>query len=311
MNDSAANLARSITWAGSKQTYLTGLLLIDRDLVDDFFRAYAYFRWADDVIDVSTNSDEERSTFIKRQRDLINNLYDNDRPTDLTPEEEILADLISHDRGENSGLQSFIRNMFATIEFDAYRKGRSVGHEELIWYSICLAESVTDGIQYFIGNGYPYPDGDNRYSAAKGAHIAHMLRDSFPDTVDGFINIPAEYLETHDIKPDDVHSAPYRAWVKERVAEARQNLHAGKRYLDGLFVLRCKIAGYWYCARFEAVLDTIERDDYYLRANYSARRRLSTWLKVSWLATMVTFRHVTRRDRHHGDLEKQGNHLTN
>ena len=66
MNESAADLARSITWEGSRQTYFTGRLMIDRDLVDDFYRAYAYFRWADDVIDSSSNSDEERITFIKR-----------------------------------------------------------------------------------------------------------------------------------------------------------------------------------------------------------------------------------------------------
>ncbi len=294
MNESTAELARSITWKGSKQTYVTGRLLIDRGLVDDFYRAYAYFRWVDDVIDVSSHSDEERITFIKRQRDLIDEFYDNEKPADLAPEEELLADLIGHDRGENSGLQSFIRNMFAIIEFDAYRKGWPIGREELVWYSNCLAKSVTDGIQYFIGNGQPYPDSDNRYSAARGAHIAHLLRDTLPDTADGFINIPAEYLEMHDIRPDDVDSAPYRAWVRERVEEARQYLNEGKHYLDEMAVLRCKIAGYWYCARFEAVLDTIERGGYYLRVDYKERQKLSTWLKVSWLAVFITFRHITR-----------------
>ena len=42
----------------------------------------------------------------------------------------------------------------------------------------------------------------------------------------------------------------------------------------GLDVLRCKVAGYWYCARFEAVLDTIESDGYRLRAEYEERRKL-------------------------------------
>ena len=48
----SARLARSITWHASKQTYLTACLLADRNLVDDCLRAYAYFRWADDQIDV-------------------------------------------------------------------------------------------------------------------------------------------------------------------------------------------------------------------------------------------------------------------
>ncbi|NIO72053.1 MAG: hypothetical protein GTO14_14525, partial [Anaerolineales bacterium] len=92
--------------------------MVDKDLVDDCYRAYAYFRWADDIIDISSQSSDERISFIRRQRELIDRLYRNERPDDLTPEEEIVADLISHDRGENSGLQSFIRNFLAILEFD-------------------------------------------------------------------------------------------------------------------------------------------------------------------------------------------------
>ncbi|HSG16164.1 MAG TPA: squalene/phytoene synthase family protein [Anaerolineae bacterium] len=308
MHESSADLARSITWKGSKQTYITGRMVIDRDLADDFFRAYAYFRWADDVIDTSSNSDEERIAFIKQQRELIDKLYNNERPNDLTPEEDILADLISHDRSEDSGLHSFIRNMFAIIEFDAYRKGWSIGREELEWYSNCLSKSVTDGIQYFIGNGYLYPDGDNRYSAATGAHIAHLLRDTVQDTADGFINIPAEYLEMHDLKSENLDSPPYRAWVRSRVEQARLNMQDGKRYLDELDVLRCKIAGYWYCTRFEGVLDTIEREDYRLRSHYNERGKLATWLKVGWLAVTITVRHVTRRTAHRDPSRRDPSH---
>jgi phytoene/squalene synthetase len=308
VNESTADLARSITQTGSKQAFFTGRLMIDRDLVDDFYRAYAYFRWADDVVDASTQSDKHGIDFIRRQRELIDSLYKGERAGDLVPEEEIIADLINHDREEDSGLQSFIRYMFAIIEFDAYRKGQLIGEEELTWYSNSLAKSVTDGIQYFINNGHPYPESDSRYSAATGAHIAHLLRDTLPDTADGFINIPAEYLEEHDITPEDVDSDPYRAWVRERVEEARQYLFEGKRYLDELEVLRCKIAGYWYCARFEAVLDTIERDGYRLRADYEERSKLSTWLKISWLGVIVSYRHITRRDRRNrsGSEQKMG-----
>jgi phytoene/squalene synthetase len=300
MSNNTAALARSITWAGSKQTYYTARLMVDRDLVDDFYRAYAYFRWADDTVDaptsndVSSQSDAERISFIKRQRELIDCLYRHDRPDDLTPEEEMVADLIGHDRGDNSGLQSFIRNMLAIIEFDAYRKGRLISQDELTWYSDSLAKSVTDGIQYFVGNGFSYPASDERYLAAMGAHIAHLLRDTSLDTADGFINIPREYLEAHGIGPEDMDSPPFRAWVRDRVEQAREYFREGKRYLDDLDVLRCRIAGYWYGARFEGVLDTVERDGYILRGEYNERRKLSTWLKMPWLGVSVTLRHIAR-----------------
>ena len=296
MKEPTATLARSITWASSKQTYYTARLMVDRDLVDDFCRAYAYFRWADDVIDVSSRSVEERISFVGRQRALIDQLYRNERPDDLAPEEEIVADLISHDRGESSGLQSFIRNMFAIIEFDAFRKDRLISQCELTWYTERLAESVTDGLLYFIGNGHPYPLSDDRYLAVTAAHIAHLLRDVVQDVADGFINIPREYLEAHGIGPEEFNSAPFRAWVRGQVTQARQCFREGTRYLDDLAVLRSRIVGRWYCARFEAVLDTIERDGYILRAAYNERRKLSAWLNMAWLGVSVTLQHIARRD---------------
>lgn len=295
MKETSAELARSITWIGSKQTYYTARLIVDKDLVKDFYRAYAYFRWIDDIIDISAETDGERITFTQRQKELIDSLYREQKPNDLTPEENILADLIANDRGEDSGLQSFIRNMFAIIEFDAIRKGRLIDETELAWYLESLAKSVTDGLQYFIGNGHPYPSGENKYSAAVAAHITHLMRDMLPDTRDGFINIPGEYLEAHHISYDDVSSDAYRAWVRERVRLARKNFKLGKRYLDELNVLRTKIAGYWYCARFESVLDTIEKDDYLLRGEYEERRRISTWLKIAWLGISISFKHLFYR----------------
>ena len=94
MINATATLARSITRAGSKQTYYTARLLVDKDLVDDCYRAYAYFRWADDRIDICSQSKGECVAFIERQKKLVDRLYNNDRPHDLTPEEEILADLL-------------------------------------------------------------------------------------------------------------------------------------------------------------------------------------------------------------------------
>ena len=293
--DATASLARSITRARSKQTYYTALLMVDKGLTNDFCRGYAYFRWADDVVDVSSQSRDDGISFIRRQSELIERLYRNSRPDDLTPEEEMVADLICHDEEENSGLQSFIRNLLAVLEFDACRKGRLITQQELTSYSNRLGKSVTDGLQYFIGNGHPYPAADNRCLAATAAHITHMLRDMVPDTADGYINIPCEYLEGHSIGPEDVDSPPFRAWVRGRVEQGRQYFREGKGYLDQLDVLRCKIVGYWYCARFEGVLDAIERDGYALRTVYNERRRLSSWLKMAWLAVSVTLRHIARR----------------
>ena len=226
MEESTAQLARSITRSGSRQTYWTARLLVDKERMDDFFRAYAYFRWADDIIDAVSQTDTERTVFARRQRELIERLYRNEPVGGLAPEEAIVADLIRRYGAAETGLQSFIRNMLTVIEFDAYRKGRVVSQQELAWYTDCLAISVTDGIQFFIGYDHIYPLVENRLSAARGAHIAHMLRDMLVDIGDGFINIPREYLETHAIGPEEMDSAPYRAWVRQRVGQARADFVA-------------------------------------------------------------------------------------
>jgi len=285
-------LAQSITRTGSKQTYFTAQLLVDKDLVNDFYKAYAYFRWVDDFIDVESQSKDERISFVKRQRFLLDSFYNQELPDNLVPEEMIVADLIGNDNGDPSGLRSFITNMFAIIEFDAYRRGRVITRSELTWYTDSLSQSVTDGLQYFIGNGSPYPGGENQYLAAAAAHIAHLLRDTIRDLEDGFINIPHEYLAEHGISPEDVHSPPYQAWVQNRVKLAKEYFREGKLYLDSLDVLRCKIMGYWYCARFEGVLNLIERDGFKLRADY---KKEFVWLKMLWLSVLLTFQHYFRR----------------
>ena len=84
--------------------------------------------------------------------------------------------------------------------------------------------------------------------------------------------------------------------MRGQVTQARQCFREGTRYLDDLAVLRSRIVGRWYCARFEAVLDTIERDGYILRAAYNERRKLSAWLNMAWLGVSVTLQHIARRD---------------
>jgi phytoene/squalene synthetase len=297
MINTTARLARSITWASSKQSYITARLLADRDLTDDCLRAYAYFRWADDRIDVCLTTRIERVVFIERQKNLTDALFQGERPDDLSPEEAMLADLVAHDHVPDGGLRSFIRNFMAVIEFDAYRKGRIVSRHELDAYTTCLATAVMDGIQYFIGNGHPYRKTLDRNLAVTGAHITHMLRDTLEDLSCGLINVPAEYLNDHAVDIKDGNSEQFRQWVRGQVEMARFFFQAGKTYIDSLDVLRCKLAGVWYCARFECVLNAIERDSYRLRAEYPERHSLKIWLEMVRLGIVVLLEHFIRRIR--------------
>jgi hypothetical protein len=68
-------LAPGITKNASTQAYYTIRLLVDRERVANAFRAYAYFRWVDDILDAESGSGRERCAFIERQKSLIERCY--------------------------------------------------------------------------------------------------------------------------------------------------------------------------------------------------------------------------------------------
>ena len=278
------SLSSSITKAASKQTYYTFRYLVDRQRVPDAFRAYAYFRWIDDKIDQSTLDTSGQIAFIDRQKEIMDGCYRGQRPGNLTPQECMLADLIQGDREQNSGLQDYVRNMMAVIDFDAHRRGKFVSQFELNEYTRWLAIAVTEAMHYFIGNGWYAPQDETRYLAVSAAHITHMLRDTFDDVQAGYFNIPIEVLEANHIGPQDVHSEAYRAWVRSRVRLAREYFEAGRGYLARVQNPRCRLAGFAYIARFEWILNTIEKEGFYLRSEYSERKSIRAGLVINWLA---------------------------
>ena len=278
------DLANSITKAASLQTTYTIRFLADQPLMQDAYRAYAYFRWVDDWIDQETREKDDRMEFAARQNALMRELTLGKQPRQVTDAEQMLVDLFENSRGnpQKNGLRSYIHNMMAVMTFDAERRGRAISQTELNAYARTLAIAVTEALHYFIGNGCYSPRTEDRYLAVTGAHITHMLRDTVDDNVAGYFNIPNEYLIANKISPFDLDSEPYLTWVRSRVKLARSYFKAGKGYMAQVENLRCRIAGYAYISRFEAVLDSIERDQYLLRPRYQECKTLAAGLKMAW-----------------------------
>jgi len=287
MNTSSASL---ITKAASKQTYYTIRLLVDRERIDDAYRAYAYFRWVDDILDAESTSGPERSAFIQRQKSLLKQCDQGEIPQDANFQEKMLVELIQHDHEKNSGLNSYLHNMMQVMDFDATRRGGSISQVELNDYTRWLAIAVTDNLHHFIGHGEFAPHDETRYLAVSAAHITHMLRDTYADMQSGYYNIPREILESNHIGPHDVQSVSYRAWVKRRVQLAREYFKAGKDYFSRVQNPRCRLACFAYIARFDWLLDTIEREGYCLRPQYDERKSSRTGFRIGWLALSSTFK---------------------
>ncbi|MCO6452866.1 MAG: squalene/phytoene synthase family protein [Caldilineales bacterium] len=283
MNKNSSHiLAAAITKAASKQTYYTIRLFVDRGRIADAYRAYGYFRWVDDLIDDETGAQDDKIVFARRQQDLLEACYRGETANDLRPEEWMLVDLIRADTETNSGLQLYLRHMMAVMLFDAERRGRIVSQAELSEYTRNLATAVTEALHYFIGHDDPTPHHQDRYVAVTAAHITHMLRDAHSDAEAGYFNIPGEVLQRRGISPQDVESDAFQEWVCSQVRLARQSFEAGRACTAQVKSLRCRLAGYAYIARFEWLLQVIERDNYCLRAAYPERKSVRTSLWMAW-----------------------------
>jgi phytoene/squalene synthetase len=306
----SASHAASITKKSSAQTYYTIRFMADHDLIEDAYRTYAYFRWVDDHLDTVSLPQTERNAFLQRQVSLLEGCYRREDAGDVCEEEQMLVDLVNKDPDPQSGLHSYLYNMMAVMAFDAGRRGRLISQLELCQYTDWLASAVTEAMHYFIGHNCPSPHDETRYLAVSAAHITHMLRDTLEDTRIGYYNIPEEVLRVNHINPQDVESDAYRAWVKSRVQLAREQFEAGKNYLKRVANMRCRLTGYAYTARFDWLLDTIEREEFYLRPAYEERKSFANGWRMGWdiLATIfgvnrgyIPTRHMTdraRRDSH-------------
>jgi phytoene/squalene synthetase len=285
---SSARLAASITRRGSRRTYDIIRWLVDRGRIDDAMRAYAYFRWVDDTIDITAKDQASRLRFVERQRILLDRLTAGEMPGSLARQERILADLLASDFDGHPGLRSYLDKMMAVMEFDAARCGQWISAADLERYSDLLSTAVMDALTYFIGHTTTYPDDPSRTLAVRGAHIAHMLRDTVDDLRVGYVNVPCETLQTQQLSPDDFAHPAYRDWVRQRVTLGQACFSNGKHYILRVRNLRAQLAGFMYCWRFENILRTIRRNDYLLRPKPVLAAYPSAW--------QVTAAHLLRHE---------------
>ena len=274
-------LAARITRDASTQSYLTIRWLADPRYRADAFAIYAWFRWLDDTVDERLPDRERRLAFVARQRRLLALGTDGPAPGadagdlgPLAPEESLLVRLGASAAAlgtDGDRLHLSLRTMLDVMDLDARRRGRPVTQRELDEYTHLLAVAVTEALHHCIGHGCRCPHDGTRYTAVTGAHVAHMLRDLVEDLDAGYVNVPAEVLDEPGASLEDLHAPAMRAWVRDRVELARSCFAVGRRYLEQVEDPRCRLAGHAYTARFEWVLDAIERDEYRLRAGYPER----------------------------------------
>lgn len=272
--------------AASRQSYLTIRWLADRARRADAYALYAYFRWLDDEVDERLPDRDARLALVERQRALLAEACEADpapgaleglAPEGLAPDEELLVGLVRGpdgrprpDRGE---VRASLTAMHDVMAIDAARRGGRSTAAELDACTDRLAVAVTEALHTCIGHGEDAPTAELRYVAVRGAHVAHLLRDLVADLDAGYINVPLEVLGPDRDVRAALDAGELTDWVRQRVELARACFADGRRALRLVANPRCRLAGHAYIARFEWVLDVIERDGYRLRAAYPERRR--------------------------------------
>src|SRR5690242_16500154 len=103
--------AASITRTASTQTYYTIRFLVDRERVEDAYRAYGYFRRVDDTLDAQLGTGLERRAFIEGQKALLEQCYGGQAPREVDSHEELLVELVQGDRERDNGLQAYLHYM--------------------------------------------------------------------------------------------------------------------------------------------------------------------------------------------------------
>src|SRR3989304_2233680 len=85
----------------NRHAYATIQPLVDRRRVGDAFRAYGYFRWLDDRLDLGDLDGPQARAFLARQRALIGAAYRGETTAAADPEGGPLQGRGGHDpRGE-------------------------------------------------------------------------------------------------------------------------------------------------------------------------------------------------------------------
>jgi phytoene/squalene synthetase len=282
LNTASAKLAEIITRNASRQSYLTIKALVPQERRADAFRAYAYYRWVDDLLDGEDLNQAQRGEFLASQGQLLSDCLSDHPPHDLCAEELLLVELTQGKLKGDPGLEMYLRDMMDVMAFDVTRRGRRIDSSQLSWYSRHLATAVTEAVYTFMGDWCGAPRIVERYFAADAAHIAHMLRDMHEDLETGYINIPIDVIPGERVDTKILKQESVKRWVHGRVELARRYFKEGDEYLRTIKNPRCRMAGAWYATRFVGVLDAIEREDYVLRRDYSDCRNNGMMLRMLW-----------------------------
>ena len=161
--------------------------------------------------------------------ELLRVLYEGKSPK-LCDEEEFLGTLVAYDRGRGGMLEQPLHEMLVAMRFDIERERALADHAELHRNYEREVSSYLFTIAYFCAVPVT-PAKIPGSEAAKGAKIAHILRDFIVDCADGQFNISRQEIAAYrlDLKSinTQITGLAGRRWVAVKVRIAERQLSSG------------------------------------------------------------------------------------
>jgi len=168
---------------------------------------YAYFRWADDVVDAPDRDASTVQSFMDRQAAIIQG-----SATPEHPAERALRWSLTHP-GMGPRLQPAVERMAEALFYDAQRDAGPIPAADLQQQVERIGDAFVGAIWVCSGaRGVPSAAA---LLLARAATATHMLRDRAEDQALGYSNLPREHFGA---------TAPpqgpgLQAWLEERTAE--------------------------------------------------------------------------------------------
>jgi hypothetical protein len=210
-------------------------LLATRDRFQTFAQVYAYFRWADDIVDAPGRDPREVCAFAAGQDELIAG-----RRPPATPEEQGLVEAL-----KVPAVRPAVHSMWSALVFDAARGEEPLAPEALDAQIARVGDAWTLAAAWAAGEDAALPGGV--FELARAATRVHTLRDVSVDLTLGYRNFP----------PSATTDAGMRAWRREMAARARAGFAAGREALPGVRRRRARILLWLMAWRYERVLTTV------------------------------------------------------
>ena len=255
----------------STTTYLISLLL-PRKHRRFFWLWYSYLRWVDDTVDRAAESRQHRCDFLDRQMELLRVLYEGKSPK-LCDEEEFLGTLVAYDRGRGELLQQPLREMLVAMRFDIERERALADHAELHRNYEREVSSYLFTIAYVCAVPVT-PARIPGSEAAKGAKIAHILRDFIVDCADGQFNISRQEIAAYRLELKSINTQitglAGRRWVAVKVRIAERQLSSGLQDVSQVGGARYRIIVAILVAKYQTYLCQCRIDQFAPRPRSAA-----------------------------------------